>query len=219
MAANDLYLLTLFGELFGQQTVNTFTYYQVTDETAPVTAAQVLADQWATDFITPTNVLRGPAISIAMSYKSIRVVNLFNDASDFYEKLLPANTNGTGTGGAMPPFVSYAFRTAWLGSGVRRGQKRFAGVLEDEVNNGVLTSNVINELEDLRAMLGDPIVASGGNWQPVIVRRVKTLDPETGRYIYSYPTNPSQLFQVEANSWQIVNNATTQNSRKYGRGI
>jgi len=218
VASNDLYLVTLFGQIFGQQTVNTFTYTQLTEETSPDVSAEVLANAFYGAFLGASGVLNGTAFSTAQSYNAIRVLNLFDDVSDFFEMAISPVETGATAGATMPPYVTYAFRTPWLGLGVRRGQKRFSGVLETEVNNGVLQPAVLATLEDVQGALGQQLIGSSGTYNPVIVRRVKTLDPDTGKYVYSLPSNPTQLFQVGAPSWSAVQYSSTQNSRKYGRG-
>jgi len=218
MASGDLYLVTLFGTIFGNQTVNTFTYLQTGEEEEPESSAEVLAGAFQTAFLPVGGVLRGQAIGASQTWDAIRVTNQFEDSSDFIEVGFPTPFTGGGSGAVMPPYVTYAFRTPWLGRSVRRGQKRFSGVLEVEVNNGILQSNVLTLLAPIGSALGAQLVNGSAVYSPVIVRRVKTLDPDTGRYVYSLPTNPSQYFGVRADGWAAQLYSSTQNSRKYGRG-
>lgn len=220
MAVNELYLLTLFGDIMGQQTVNTFTYYQVSAETSAETSAHVLAEAFIDAFVQAGIGFCSGGISQEQSYTAVRVVNLFEDVSDFAEIALPTTAKGASTDAAMPPFVAYSFRTPWLGSGVRRGFKRFGGVRETVVTNGVIEPAAIADLQsEIGDALAQPLSVGNGDYQHVVVRRVKTLDPETGKYSYDYPTNVGELYQVEPSVWVIQPNISTQNSRKFGRGI
>jgi len=218
MASGDLYLVTLFGAIFGNQTVNTFTYLQTGEESSPGVSAAILGALFKSAFLPADAILRGEGIAVSQQWKGIRVVNQYEDSSDFFEEEFPTPFTGDGIGAVMPPYVTYAFRTPWLGPAVRRGQKRFSGVLELEVNNGILQANVTTLLNPVAQALGMQLEGDNEVYTPVIVRRVKTLDPETGRYVYSLPSNPTQYYGVAATSWSVQAYSSTQNSRKYGRG-
>lgn len=114
-----------------------------------------------------------------------------------------------GTSAWFPPFVAAGFRQTVATRTTRPGQKRFPGLLESDADNGILVGGTVTLINAMAsnlcslAILGAPVAT--GVLHPRVVRL--SGSPETivtSQRVTGYVTNP---------------NVTTQNSRKYGRGI
>lgn len=214
----DLYLVTLFSTFRSQQLVNTFTYVQREAEPVGKTNAEALADGFELEFLAVDgNALRNAWISDQVDYQSLRVQNLFSPV-DYYELSFASGTDGGATGDALPNYVSYSYRTQWLGGVVRRGFKRFAGVPETVNENGVIAAAAVTTLQALEGSLESDIEESGSIYRPCIVKRIPYVT-SGGSDAYRLPENAGEAVFVEGLTWQLQLNLTTQNSRKIGRGI
>lgn len=109
--------------------------------------------------------------------------------------------DGEIAGSALPPYVAYEFIYRRATALTRNGFKRFAGVIEEAIDQGGnVTGAVATALTAAEPILTLPLEGSGGTfWQPVIY----------GRPIPSNPT--PRIGQVDEVGFQRV---TTQNSRK-----
>lgn len=146
-------------------------------------------------------------------FQSVRITELNNDAGAYAEYSIPlAERTGTragATGDAMPPFSAVGVRLT-VGSRVTRpGQKRFGNLYEGDQVSGVLQSGIVNAVNSLMAVmttgmvLGAPAAAAG--LLPIVGRR----DRATG-FVVAHQ---------EIEGWLVNTNVTTQNTRKFGRGI
>jgi len=87
----------------------------------------------------------------------------------------------------MPAFVAVGYTLKPATRAVRPGSKRFIGVLEAVVTNGKITEpTFVAAVEALRVKLDDNIVGTLSEYQPVIVKRIKTAVPDTQPQKYKY---------------------------------
>lgn len=218
MALGSVYLITMFSTLRSQQCVNTFTYEQTAAGTPDMNYAVNLAQAFETSVLAVDSPLRQAQFSVNNLITGLRVQNLF-DPTDYTEVLYSPVLAGTGGGDYFSPFISVSFRTQWLGGVVRRGFKRFQGVLETVSTNGTLTPAAITQLEPLGDKLSEVVAHLGAEFSPCVVKRIKETDPITGKVTYRLPENPTESVSVTGLVYVLQPELTTQNSRKIGRGV
>lgn len=217
MAIGDVFQLTMFSNISSQQCVNVFFYRQMFEDGGSDANSEQLADAFYARFFAPSKFLVSGFISTDLHYTALRVENIFN-VNDFYE--LSVDHTGGGAGSYMPVFNAYYFRTMWMGSGLRRGMKRFAGVVEEAIQDGrVDASPLPDAFLEMASDLGSPLlVTAEETFMPLVVKRIKETDVK-GNVIYRLPENYNEsLASRAAEQWEFVNSITTQNSRKIGRG-
>jgi len=131
------------------------------------------------------------------------VLNL-NDDLGYADVTLIPEQGGTVAGGADSPFVAYGFRKNRATRQTKSGQLRIAGVPEGASSGGILSPLFQTEVDTLATALGSAIFdGTGGRYLPLIVSK-----------------NPDGSFRARSpiSDFQFVS-ITSQNSRKYGRGI
>lgn len=146
--------------------------------------------------------------------------------TDFYTTPFLAGTHGdlSITTTAMSPFDAVSLRTNRVRADIRRGFKRYEGLVEGSVGAfGVLDSAFRTAVAGHAAYLSDTLTYDDeGNtltFIPCVIQLKKnTTDPDQGPYI-KWPTEAEQLAHLASGVvWSVLDNATTQNSRKVGRG-
>jgi hypothetical protein len=214
---DDVYELTLAQVDRGQTVNNVFFYHQQYEfVTTLPTHAQVLAEEWR-DQILPAIRAFQPAEILTTG---VRVRNLFN-VSDGYDLALSL----AGLGGAAEQYSTFnavGFALNGDNPAVKNGAKRFTGINEVHVDDGVISgavmpgllNNVADALEQpvlVGLVIEDPVFV------PVIVKRVREGVP--GSYTYRLPetTVEAVLSQVVVAVWNAI--ITSQLSRKIGVGI
>jgi len=218
MAGGDAYELQLHQLDRGQEVDNTFCYYQALEfVTTTPTKAQVLAENWA-DQILPAILGIQPAEVLTTG---VTVKNLFN-ASDAYELGLSESGTFTGDRDLLPTFNAYGFQLNGDNPAVKNGAKRFAGVWEDYVNDGVITGSSLTVPRDnlsskLEAYVTVGLIIPDNVFEPVIIKRVRSGSP--GDYSYRMPETTGELVRskIVVAIWNAV--ITSQLSRKIGIGV
>jgi len=146
--------------------------------------------------------------------------------TDFYTTPFLAGTHGdlSNASGSMSPFDAVGLRTNRVRSDIRRGFKRYEGLVEGSVGTfGVLDSTYKTAVQGHADYLSDTLTYDDeGNtltFVPCVIQLKKnTTDPDRGPYI-EWPTEAEQLAHLASGVvWSVMDNATTQNSRKVGRG-
>lgn len=146
--------------------------------------------------------------------------------TDFYSVPFISNTNGTvdAAGSAMSSFVSATMRTNRIRSDIRRGFKRYEGMVEANIEPfGVLASGYLAAVDAHAVALSNTLTYTDeGNtltFVPCIISLKKdTSDPDHTEYV-KWPTEAEQLAHLASGVvWSSQNTITTQNSRKVGRG-
>jgi len=199
MATDDRFELILNGTVLGKNTRNVFYYLQ---SNGPTNGAMILAQEWTAQHFDPLRAL----ISTSAILTSVECKNLDNP-EDFHVEDFGDET-GNVAGDCMPPFVTFSFRYNRATLLVRNGAKRFAGVPESSVVNGVVPAGaVLTALQAFAELLDEPVTDGlGATFIPVIMR--KTRVPEVGEFeefIYAeFPLADVQYAHIG-----------TQNSRKF----
>jgi len=177
--------------------LNVFTYL---DETAlgGVTNASVFADGLATLFLT----VLPPVLSAGVTLARVDAFNAF-DPTDIGESII---SGGEGTVGVEThnAFTAYEFRTDRPRRDIRRGYKRFSGVPESAVVNGVLATAFETDIAFVTAALEQNISTDTDFYAPIIVRRIKYTTP-SGNTAYRLPTSAIELGvdYFPANNWNF----------------
>jgi hypothetical protein len=200
MAQGDVYYLVHNQTWYGQQVINKYWYRQTTS----AGDAQGLTQAWIEDIY-----------PLVKAIQTVDVVHLtvaayaYDNLTDFFNASLLSET-GALTGDPGRPYEAYAFRLTRTTRETRHGQKRYAGVSDDLVTQGVPIAAQITRLAALQAVLDDTITAGAslGSYEPVIVR----IDRNTASPTYG------QILAVNLVSGSNFVRVSTQNSRKIGRG-
>lgn len=207
---NDALLeISVTGLNTGGQAMNVW-QYQVGNTAAPITAENVAEAWW--------NNVKVKYRQVATTYydalfRSVMVRELNEPAGAYGSYAIPtAEQGGTRSMGTspqgLPPFCCVGVRLN-VGTRVTRpGQKRFPGLLEIDQDNGLLASGVVSAALDTAnymiqtLTLGAPALAM--TLSPIIVRK----DAQGTVTAYQPIRSASVGLYV-----------TTQNSRKFGRGM
>ena len=139
----------------------------------------------------------------SLAYSEIRAINVTGDLADFV--LTPTTTAGTLAGDPVNTFTAAAIRLNRTTKETRNGQKRFAGMVEAQMNNQAWEAPYVTLLGTLATALVADITTVGGIFEAVIARQ----DPIT-------PTNwnANPVASATVNSF-----VSSQVSRKRGVGI
>lgn len=218
MANNELYQVTLTSSFQGQTFNNVFYYLQQSAAPTDDTAALDLANQFVLDVIDDAAFLTSAVFHTSCVWSNVRVINVYDDL-DFADVPLTGFT-GASSITPLPPYAAISFRTSWLGPAIHRGQKRFGGITEDVNTNGTVTSTFLTLCANFANVLGNTITDNTGLWNPVVVKRTKYITSE-GTEAYRLPLNEADAFGkiFPAQTWSLNTNLSTQNTRKFGRGV
>lgn len=198
MVINDIFELKLFSKLFNVQVLNVFHYRLINVLGAPETS--IVASTLWTHISTELRALTTTDII----YERIEYANL-NNLNEFGAYPLN-NVTGTQVAEAFPPYLVAAFRYFRSTRAVRSGFKRFAGIAEGAMVDGVPTAAFLTLTYALSAKLEDEmtslVVNPGISAEPVILSKVANGQPR-----------PEPLpFTV---SYVEFTNFGTQNTRKH----
>lgn len=209
MSASQVWEVTLKGTLMGQACDNVF-FYRGLPSADPGDAdiGQAVYEQlWPKMRI---------CVSSDYTLEHIEVRNLFSGATPSVTAVGEAGEAGGGN--TLGSFESYGFTLGCISTVTRPGSKRFGGVPDDVVTDGVITDGgIIGHLNDLGDQIATALLDTAlgiVEWGiPVIVKRILTDG------VYHLPTEIGDLVTnliVEGAASMLV---TSQNSRKVGRGI
>ncbi len=160
-----------------------------------------------------------------VSYQEVITKNLYS-VTDFYTTAFAVGAHGdsSNASGAQPSFMAYPFRTNRVRTDIRRGQKRYVGIAEANVDNfGTIAGATFTALAAHAALLSDNLTYDDeGNtltFSPCVIQLKKDVtDPDNPKYI-PWPTEAEQLAHLaQGVVWTALPAVTTQNSRKIGRG-
>jgi len=173
------------------------------------TAAE-LATKWKTDVLPKINSWQ----SNSLTNHSLKVLSVF-DLADFAEETL-SGAGGAASGEYLPLHDCVNFTMKVNTRAVRAGKKRFSGLTEGDTSQGWVTNAVvITALTTLRTQLGTNLVgASAVQYQPVVVKRVMEVDPDTGKETYRMPETVGEYVFGNIQTVLLNLKITTQNSRK-----
>jgi len=208
VAISDVYQLTDVQTYGTQEVENVYFFQRLTADGT----ADDLIDGFIATYMTPIRTIQAQGIfHVELKCHSL------GDLADFADR--PINLAGlAGAGDTMPSFVGVGYTLKPATRAVRPGSKRYTGVLEAVVTNGLITEpTFVANVEALRIVLDDNAVGTLDSYEPVIVKRIK--EPVAGttpqQYTYRLPHtgDPLVLGLVK----QALSNprVTSQVSRKF----
>lgn len=159
----------------------------------------------------------------SLRYVSAYARNLYS-VTDFYETPYPSGVNGQQAGAPASPMLAYAVTSNRVRTDIRRGQKRFAGVVEEFMGaGGVLESPALTDLgyiaNEMSATLTYDDEGNTLTFQPAILGLEEYTTPSGKRAYRPYATEAAQLEHAAIGiDWQPVGTVRSQVSRQYGRG-
>lgn len=225
------YEIMLEQKFAGQQIVNRWNYISGEIPAGQLGALLALVGMGFTPF---TDVTPFDPDTVAGKLKALQAVavnwvqavakNIF-DPTDYYAYPFPAGTTSDNGGSeAESPVIAAGFATNRTRADVRRGQKRFAGLVEGQVGDvGVLTAGAVTAWQELGDTMADinlvPVDGSTVSFTPYVFGRKRTVDVD-GKVSYPYwPTAAEQLaHSMLITQWTLKSQIRTQGTRQYGRG-
>lgn len=203
---NDIYTVTINGEIDQELTANVFTY----GAESTVCSAENLAVAFWLLFGEPLREM----VSTWYRVNSISVSNLNSD-TDFYNYPLIADNTGLVGGDPLPSYCAFHFYSPTRNRSMRGGQKRFAGVAEQQTEASSLNTDPVfaakrNTMAGIMSEVIDDQL--GGFYQPVIVKRIKTVVGGKNRYTLPVTLNGNTYYQPDNWSWKRI--ISTQISRR-----
>lgn len=180
MALSDLYQLVHKQHYIDIEMENVY-FYEKSD---PDLTAVDLGDAFAATIVPLVKAVQGDEVL----HNELVIINLGNLADNATELLSGAGTFGDLE--MLPAFNAVNFTLKPVSRAVRPGSKRITGIPESVTSFGAITDSAyITALNNLRAALGDPIDNGGEIFYPVVIKRVKTLVPDTEppKYTYTLP--------------------------------
>lgn len=203
----DVYQIVDSGTMIGQKVLNVYFYKLVATPAGFVGAsdvAQAYVDQVLPDVC---------AIQTAdVLHQSVKAANLF-DETDAHEILV--SEPGVAGSDSQGTFEAYPFRLVGNNAAVRAGAKRYAGVEDAFVSDGVVTDvDILAVLNDLADKLAETLTFGIGVslLDPVIVKRILLGGN------YTLPTTPEDAILSVVTDVLFDTLVTSQVSRKVGRG-
>ena len=154
-----------------------------------------------------------PVTSYAELFQTVQVRELNNPTGEYGDYAIPTGEwAGTRTppaqGELMPPFCVAAMRLTVGSRLTRPGQKRFTGLVEGDQASGILSASVITLLNNIGNVVTAPIVlgapAATVSLTPIIVKKA---------------AGGSVISHQEITGYLVSNRVSTQNTRKYFRGV
>lgn len=208
MALFDVYKVTDIQNWLGQLMLNVY-FYQIQSAVSAPVAVDV------------ANAIIGQLIptikhiqTAGLVHSLVKTENLF-DPSDVDEQVISIAGSSGGSGGAQPAFGAVGFRISSSNGALRSAAKRYAGLTENEVTDGVITdSGYIASLVDVQDVLTETLDEGIiPTYVPVVVGRI--LDGGQ----YRLPTSLGEA--VLGSLVEAIYNPlmTSQVSRKIGRGV
>lgn len=201
IALGDLLQVTDFQTYLGEQVLNVYYYRWSSAPTVDNSAYMPLLDDFIAEVINPVRDLQ----SAALAHDRVQVKNLSNGL-DFAER--PVGLNGllTSTPSAIEPsYVSLGFQLVRDSLVTRNGYKRFAGVVDEQVQGNAFSGDLTDVADVVNALKKSLSVGLIEVAFPVIVKR-PIPEPAGDDYLYSSVSSV------------IFKGLGSQNTRKAGRG-
>lgn len=216
----------------GQQVINRYHYFTASTSASVSLSFSLIAalGYLSEDILTgdfPAGTLAAAIQDIqhtSLSYVSSVARDLYS-VTDFYENPYISGVTGDQPGTAASPVLAYGFQSSRSRLDVRRGSKRYAGVLEEAMETGgQIVSGYLIEMDQIAALLSAPAIYDDEGNTITFVPVVLSYEPYTtpsGKTAYRpYAT---EALQLEHTAQSIVYAAQprvrTQVSRQYGRGV
>jgi len=232
-----LYELVLEMDVFGVQTINRWNYVStgtpavVSGSFALVSAFGAIYDNTAIPPgyppDTPLAAIMGMLPS-SIGPVQITALNVY-DPVDFYQTPFAVVYAGALSGTVLSPLDSYGFRTNVVRRDIRRGTKRFSGVIAAAVEaGGSFTSAALTRMNLVAERMTETLsYVDEGNtlsFAPAVVSKEEydpnPTEPDANHRAYKYySTLAAQLSHTALGIvWTPYNQIRSQTSRQYGRG-
>jgi hypothetical protein len=159
-------------------------------------------------------------------YQNILVENLY-DPTDFFDSPYPVTATGvvdSSTVEDLGPLVALGFRTSRVTRAIRRGQKRIAGMTQDDfTGGGFVQASSQGKVDALAGRMGETLTYTDeGNtitYTPAILSFEKYTTPNGNPAYRKYATQAEQLENSATGFlWENYPTLRSQGSRQYGRG-
>lgn len=204
MASGDRYQLVLiqkYGGAAGVTCDNVFSY----EQTNGVGDATTLLNTFAVSVMDDILSIQSSAITNVQ----ISCINLDN-LSD-YDTLPDGSPGSASAGDTLPPYATWTFRYVRATRAVKDGRKAFSGIPETNQINGIALGTYLGTLDNVATALGQTLteISTGSSWEPRIWRR-------PGTYKSGVVAAPGLFYPIAG---VVYSSISTQNTRKYGRGI
>lgn len=197
---------TFLGEAMG----NTF-FFRAPDEGA---SAEGLSLAFVQDMLSKINAFQHFAVKNSL----LRIINL-NSLSDFWETTLTGQGAVSDASPTLPLFVAVNYTLRCNTRAVRPGKKRFSGLAQVAQNAGTFSdSGTLTAMNALRVALGQPVVVEPGTeYSPIVVKRVKVTDIETGEVTYRLPSTTGEVVYGDVTGVLLNTRVSHQSSRGNGQ--
>lgn len=210
MALIDIYQVVHSGTLKGERIQNVYFYRTGTGEFTALDLAAAFLEDIETKL---TNWL-----SVNVVFTGTRVINL----GSFTDFAATASSTACVAAGNMLPAECALNITMRLNTReIRPGSKRYSGILAGITTDGIITNGgTITAIEALMGALASPISKSSGgtgSYIPVVVKRVKETDEETGKVSYRLPVTTEELVVGDVIGCLTSLDVSTQKTRDNGR--
>jgi hypothetical protein len=226
-----MYTVTLEANYLGQQIINSWDFVSGTVPSGQLGSLLVLAGWGLAPFDTielfgEDTVASKFALAQAGSVVYVQAIckNLYSN-TDFYTFAFDAATHGQRSGQGLSPVSAAGFSTDRTVANIRRGQKRFVGVVEGDVDDGgvinadgrTVWENVGGAMENVTVV---PVGAGTFTFTPYVFSKHRVVDPDTGRVSYeAWPDEATAMEHIaRINQWNLKPQVRSQVSRQYGRG-
>ena len=190
MIIDDILKVTLSGQMNAMQTINRF-YYQV--KTA-VTGVITLAELFRDEVLEPLTLVQ--ANNVDYNYIDIENLNNIEEAAR-----LPVVSQGVLVGETLPSYAALSIRLVTESKVIRDGGKRFAGLIEANVNGNTYLNGYIADV---------------ANFVPTLVMNLvdDVSDAVFVPVLYTTGNKRTEIPYATAITDAFINSPSTQSSRK-----
>lgn len=209
MALDDLYQITHKFTAYGKPMNNAYH----AERANPGETAQDVNDAWVNSILPSIRLLQPD------SYTNVEAVCFsLGDDTDFHTQAI-GSAGLRGSVAESPSFLAAAVKFPTLIRGVHSGQKRFAGLMESDVNFGTLVAGTQTLVENIADdIIGDWLASSDSHivCNYVIIKRVcDEVDPITGKCLQYRLPKDAEIPEWYTPSTHVLNtDVSSQVSRK-----
>lgn len=201
ISASDLIQLTDRQTYLGQECLNVYFYRAPSGYSGDGTEYLPLLESFRDDILPAIAEIQAPGLE----HYELVIRNLSNGLDEIALPVaVPGSYIETGTSTFLPPFMANSFQLNRVSLATRNGRKRYAGVTEGMISNGIsILSSVLTDAVNV-VLVQSILDGDDVPFVPIIVKR--PIPAPGGVYVYS---------QVGSATYKGV---STQNSRKIGHG-
>jgi len=197
MATGDIYAVLMKQVYFTVDILNVWFYRQSFDASPALSDAEGLFDAFDTDILANWDGMVNASISIP----ELEVFRIADPSDNF----IGTPTNNVGTRPATdnlraPSWVAAGFKSNRVGTGTRSSFKRFAGLMESDIDDNVISPTfiAIAAVQALKTAMSVFVSATGGStYLPIQVKSGWILGlPPTENFVISNWLDPKLTSQV-----------------------